>query len=75
MGGIEKYRNQVDGILLISVYPCGPDALVNELIVQKYSNLPILQLVLDEQDGTAGIETRMESFLDIIDFKKKVSNG
>lgn len=75
VGGIEKYRNQVDGILLVSVYPCGPDALVNELIVQKYSDLPILQLVLDEQDGTAGIETRMESFLDIIDFKKKVSNG
>lgn len=75
VGGIEKYRNQVDGILLVSVYPCGPDSLVNELIVQKYSDLPILQLVLDEQDGTAGIETRMESFLDIIDFKKKVANG
>lgn len=75
IGGIEKYKDQVDGILLVSVYPCGPDALVDELIIQKYSDLPILQLVLDEQDGTAGIETRMESFLDIIDFKKKVANG
>lgn len=74
-GGIEKYKDMVDGILLVTVYPCGPDALADEMILRSYSSLPILHLMLDEQDGTAGIETRIESFLDIIDFKKKASNG
>ena len=72
IGGIEKYKNMVDGILLVSVYPCGPDSLTNEMIVREYNKLPILSLILDEQDGIAGMETRMESFLDIINFRKEL---
>jgi predicted nucleotide-binding protein (sugar kinase/HSP70/actin superfamily) len=30
----------------------------------------MLNLVLDGQNGTAGVETRLESFLDIIRFQK-----
>ena len=32
--------------------------------------MPILNLVLDSQSGTAGVETRLESFIDIIRFKE-----
>ena len=30
-----------------------------------------LNLLLDSQDGNAGIETRLESFIDIIRFRKE----
>ena len=43
--------------------------MVNELIVRRVKGMPILNLVLDSQSGTAGVETRLESFIDIIRFK------
>lgn len=70
LGGIAQYRGDVDGIILLSAFPCGPDAMVNELITRRVREVPLLNLVLDSQTGTAGVETRLESFIDIIRFKK-----
>lgn len=72
LGGIVECRNDVDGIILISAFPCGPDAMVNELLTRKLEGIPLLNLVLDSQSGTAGVETRLESFVDIIRLKKGV---
>lgn len=72
LGGIAQHRGDVDGIILLSAFPCGPDAMVNELITRRVREVPLLNLVLDSQTGTAGVETRLESFIDIIRFKKGV---
>ena len=70
LGGVAIHQNDVDGIILLSAFPCGPDAMVNELIVRRVKGVPMLELVLDSQSGTAGVETRLESFIDIIRFKE-----
>lgn len=70
VGGIAMYRNKMDGIIFLSAFPCGPDAMVNELMLRRIDGVPMLNLVMDGQNGTAGMETRLESFLDIIRFKK-----
>ena len=70
LGGIVRRREDADGIILLSAFPCGPDAMVNELITRRVKEIPILNLVLDSQTGTAGVETRLESFIDIIRFKE-----
>jgi predicted nucleotide-binding protein (sugar kinase/HSP70/actin superfamily) len=70
LGSIAMHKDKVDGIILLSAFPCGPDSMVNELITRKVKNVPMLNLVLDSQSGTAGIETRLESFVDIIRFKE-----
>jgi predicted nucleotide-binding protein (sugar kinase/HSP70/actin superfamily) len=72
IGGIEKYRSLVDGIVLISTFPCGPDSIFNELLIRTIKDKPILSLVIDEQDASAGIQTRLESFTDIIMAKRGV---
>ena len=69
VGGIAQYQDKVDGVIFLSAFPCGPDAMVNELMLRRMDDLPMLNLVLDGQNGTAGLETRLESFLDIIRFK------
>ena len=38
--------------------------------VHTKKGIPILNLVLDSQSGAAGVETRLESFIDIIRFKE-----
>lgn len=70
LGGIEIYKDKIDGIILLSAFPCNPDSMVNEMIIRTYSKIPILTLSLDAQSAAAGTETRIESFIDIINFKK-----
>lgn len=70
LGGILQHRDDVDGIILLSAFPCGPDAMVNDLVIRRVRGVPILNLVLDSQTGTAGVETRLESFVDIIRLKE-----
>lgn len=68
-------KKKVDGIILVSAYPCGPDALVNDMLTRKLKNIPVLNLTLDAQSGTAGVETRIESFIDIIRYQKAGGYG
>lgn len=70
VGGAMLWKDRADGMILLSAFPCGPDSMTNELMTRKLKDIPVLNLVLDAQSGTAGIETRLESFLDIIRFKK-----
>lgn len=65
IGSIVECSDQVDGILFLSTFPCGLDSLVNELVIRKL-NKKCLNLVIDDMDAFAGIETRLESFVDIL---------
>lgn len=73
LGAIYKYHDVIDGIILITAFPCGPDSMVNEMIIRRIKDRPILNLLLDSQDGNAGVETRLESFIDIIRFRKEAT--
>lgn len=66
LSAIAYCQNKIDGIIFISTFPCGIDSLVNELVMRKIS-LPYLNLVIDDLDAITGIETRIESFIDIIE--------
>ena len=76
INGIKEYENFIDGIIYLTVFPCGVDSLVNELLIRKIKSVPSINLILDEQEIGAGIYTRLESFFDILDTRrnlKKVS--
>lgn len=72
LGSIELVKNSVDGVIFISSFPCGPDSLANELAMRRI-DLPYLNIIIDDIDALTGIETRIESFIDIIDAKKQAS--
>lgn len=71
VGGVQQYRDAVDGVVLVSAFPCGPDSLVNDILRRRVQGLPMLQLVLDGQEGMAGLETRLESFVDILSMRRE----
>ena len=66
MGALYYYKYQIDGIIFISTYPCGIDSLVNNLAICKNKELPILNLIIDENITELSLETKLESFIDII---------
>ncbi len=74
LGGLVNYYKHIDGIILLTVFPCGPDSLTNEMCMSKI-NLPIINIIIDELSGEAGLQTRIESFIDIVNEKKKVKNN
>lgn len=65
VGAIVRSMSKIDGIIFISSFPCGPDSLVNELVIRKIK-IPNINLIMDGNLSFEGIETRLESFLDVL---------
>ena len=66
LGAIQMARSQVDGIVLLTAFPCGSDCLANELVLRRVKDVPVIQIVLDGQEGQEGLNTRIESFMDML---------
>jgi len=61
-----KEEKNIDGVIEISSFACGCDAVLKEYIemMVKSFEIPFLYLILDEQTGEAGFQTRLEAFAD-----------
>lgn len=59
---------KISGAIQISSFACGCDAVLKEFVEKKFkeSKIPYLYLIVDEQTGEAGFQTRLEAFLDTI---------
>jgi len=75
VGAGEYYlRSGVSGIIGIMTFSCGPDSLMMHLVHRQaamLSNTPFMNLTLEEHTAEAGLITRLEAFLDMIQRKKK----
>jgi len=71
LGAIAQYAKKINGIIYIAAFPCGPDALSIELYQKKFPQIPSMNLTLDELQSEAGLMTRLESFVDILNLRKK----
>ena len=72
LNALDYYKDKVDGIILLTAFPCGNDCLVNELILRKIKDKPIINIVIDELNSEVGLITRLESFIDIINVKEGI---
>jgi predicted nucleotide-binding protein (sugar kinase/HSP70/actin superfamily) len=61
--------SEITGVIGLSTFGCGPDSLMMN-IVHRYaisnSAVPFMSLTLEEHTAEAGIVTRLEAFLDMI---------
>lgn len=68
-------RGNIDGVIHVTAFGCGPDSLTNKLIemeAKKHQNIPFMTLMLDEHTGEAGISTRLEAFVDMVKRRKEL---
>ena len=70
-------RKNIDGIIHLSAFGCGPDSIVDRFFQLKHqktaeraNTIPFMSLVVDEQSGEAGMATRLEAFVDMVKRKK-----
>lgn len=71
VGAISLLRGRVDGIVIVSAFPCGPDSMTNDAVALHMKGTPTLTLTVDAQSGSAGLETRIESFVDILKYRRE----
>lgn len=64
-------NNEVDGIIYISSFACGIDSVVIELVKERIGDFPTLVLKIDEHSGEAGLDTRVEAFVDMLERRIK----
>jgi predicted nucleotide-binding protein (sugar kinase/HSP70/actin superfamily) len=65
----------VDGVVFLTSFKCGIDALLQEFIKRRLKvlggpSLPLLILSLDEHTSREGLMTRLEAFRDVVEQRK-----
>ena len=65
IGSIIYTSGKIDGVIFLTSFPCAPDSLVNELAIRKIK-IPNINMVVDASSSFTGMETRLESFLDVL---------
>ncbi|ACM60565.1 putative nucleotide-binding protein (sugar kinase/HSP70/actin superfamily) [Caldicellulosiruptor bescii] len=66
-------NTQIDGTVYLMTFGCGIDSFLQELIMRKCNKvgLPYLCITVDEHGADVGILTRIEAYLDMIEWRRK----
>ena len=69
-------KNGIDGVIHIMPFSCMPEIVSQNILtkVSREEDIPVMTLVLDEQTGKAGYQTRIEAFIDLVKRKKMKQN-
>ncbi|MCG8400074.1 MAG: CoA protein activase [Firmicutes bacterium] len=61
-------ENGFDGVIQVAPFSCIPEIVVKSILPRVSSDLgiPVMTLFIDEQTGKAGIQTRLEAFVDLL---------
>lgn len=69
MGKVQEVLNyDIAGVIEISSFQCGCDAVLKEFVEKKFKDrkIPFLYLLIDEHTAEAGLQTRLEAFIDTL---------
>lgn len=67
----------VDGIIQVMPLTCMPEIVAQSILptVSRHLGVPIMTLVFDEHSGEAGLQTRLEAFVDMMHVRKRRAKG
>ncbi len=69
-----EQRDEVDGIIYLACFGCGPDSLIGEIIERKVKDKPFMLLTIDEHTGEGGFMTRLEAFCDMLQRRRQIQD-
>ncbi len=64
----EIFKYNIIGGIEISSFQCGCDVVIKEFIEKEFKTrkIPFLYIIIDEHTGEAGLQTRLEAFIDTL---------
>ena len=73
IGNTVRYaQDGYDGVVQLAPFTCIPEIVTKTILprITKEHGIPVLTFFLDEQTGKAGMQTRLEAFVDMLHRKK-----
>lgn len=70
-------RHGYDGVIQLAPFSCIPEIVARSILpkVSKELDIPVLTFFLDEQTSKAGVETRLEAFIDLLEKRRERKQG
>lgn len=68
-------REGFDGLVQVFPFTCMPEIIAESIlpVVSNAMDIPVISLIFDEYSGEAGMVTRLEAFVDLLEARKKRS--
>jgi predicted nucleotide-binding protein (sugar kinase/HSP70/actin superfamily) len=73
VGDIIRYAKMgYNGVVQLAPFSCIPEIVAKSLVPQlsRDHGIPVLTLFIDEQTGAAGVQTRLEAFVDMMEQRR-----
>jgi predicted nucleotide-binding protein (sugar kinase/HSP70/actin superfamily) len=70
---VESGNKHYHGIVHLAPFTCMPEIVAMQIIPQvaRELGIPVLSIVIDEHSAAAGIETRLEAFIDLLNYRRQ----
>ncbi len=70
---VQFARKKYDGIIQIGPLTCMPEIVAQSVLgtVGEQEGIPVMSLYFDEHSGAAGVQTRLEAFVDMVKYKQE----
>jgi predicted nucleotide-binding protein (sugar kinase/HSP70/actin superfamily) len=70
-------RHGYDGVIQLAPFSCIPEIVARSILprVSREMDIPVLTFFLDEQTSQAGVETRLEAFIDLLEKRRAKRRG
>jgi predicted nucleotide-binding protein (sugar kinase/HSP70/actin superfamily) len=64
----ELFNKNISGAIEVSSFQCGCDAVLKEFVEEEFKSrkIPFLYILIDEHTSDAGLQTRIEAFIDTL---------
>lgn len=66
--------SHIDGIVYLLSFGCGAGSITSEIIhleIRTAQSVPLLRVIIDEHTAEAGLNTRLESYIDMLNMRKE----
>lgn len=69
---VELAQSSYDGVIQVFPFSCMPEVVAKNILpqVSQQAGIPVMSLAYDEQSGQAGVQTRLEAFVDLLRYRR-----
>jgi predicted nucleotide-binding protein (sugar kinase/HSP70/actin superfamily) len=69
---VSAAQEQAHGVIQLAPFTCMPEIVAMQALpaVSRDLNIPVLSLIIDEHAAEAGIQTRLEAFVDLLAYRR-----
>jgi len=68
------HAGDYDGLVHLAPFTCMPEIIAENIMPSTRESIPVLTILCDEQIAKAGVLTRLEAFVDLLERKRRAQN-